>query len=395
MPKLAEASFPDSAGPVERIGRIAELIEASGDGNEALGLLSPEVVDKLHEQRLFRLLLPRAYGGEELDLVAWFHAMEALGKLDASTAWCVGQINGCATTAAAVDPVVARTIWGDPRAALSWGPFVAARAVQTDGGHLVSGEWTLSSGSRHASWIGLMAPVFDRAGAPVPLPAGASMQVFLVPAAAVEWIDNWAVIGLKATNSGGFRVDSLFVPQGYSTYRQEPSSSGLVGPLYRLPLNSLFAIGFSALVLGVARAMLDAVIALAREKKPWMARLALHENHMVQFQIGEAEARLRSARSNVETTAHRVWQAVVLGGEITVAQRMDIRMAATFGIHEAKTVTDTAWDIAGASAIFKSGPLERRMRDVRTITQQLQGRRTHLQEVGAWLLGMEPNLRHA
>jgi len=85
----------DTAGPVERIGRIARVLENSGDRNEALGQLAPEVVDALHEHRLFRLLLSRAHGGDEVDLVTWFHAMEALGKLDASTGWCVGQINGC------------------------------------------------------------------------------------------------------------------------------------------------------------------------------------------------------------------------------------------------------------------------------------------------------------
>ena len=54
------------------------------------------------------MLLPRAYGGDEVDLVTWFRAMEALGKLDGSTAWCVGQINGCSATASALAPEVAR-----------------------------------------------------------------------------------------------------------------------------------------------------------------------------------------------------------------------------------------------------------------------------------------------
>src|ERR1044072_5538699 len=135
---LSGAKFPttDQAGAVERIARIAPLIEESGGRNEALGVLAPEVVDSLHEQRLFRMLLPRAYGGEEVDLVTWFRALEALGKLDASTAWCVGQINGCAATASAVSAAVARTIWGDPRAALSWGPPINARAIEHPGdGH--------------------------------------------------------------------------------------------------------------------------------------------------------------------------------------------------------------------------------------------------------------------
>ena len=116
---------------------------------------------------------------------------------------------------------------------------------------------------------------------------------------------------------------------------------------------------------------------------------------MVQFQIGEAEARLRSARRSVEATAVEVWSKVNETGELTVTQRLDIRMAATFAIHEARAVADVAWDIAGASAIFPSSPLERRMRDIRTLTQQLQGRKSHLQEVGAHLLGLAPSLRYA
>jgi indole-3-acetate monooxygenase len=115
----------------------------------------------------------------------------------------------------------------------------------------------------------------------------------------------------------------------------------------------------------------------------------------VQFQIGEAEARLRSARGYVEATAGQVWQSVVASGALTTAQRIDIRMAATFAIHEAGAVADVAWHIAGANAIFASGPFERRLRDIRTVMQQAQGRQSHLQDAGAYLLGLEPNFAYA
>ena len=384
-----------AAGPVERIARIAEVIEQSGAANEALGQLAPEVVDKLHEQRLFRMLLPRAYDGDEVDLGTWFRAMEALGKLDASTAWCIGQMNGCAATACAVAPEAARKIWGEPRAALSWGPPIRARADEVDGGHRVSGEWQMSSGSRHATWLGLTAPVFDRTGAPVPMPPGSTTRTFFVPAKAVTWVDTWDVIGLNATNSGGFKIDDCFIPEGYSAHRDRILDSKIDSPLYRFPLNSFFATGFSGVALGIARAMLDATVALATDKTPRASKHSLQANHFVQFQIGDAEARLRSARGYVEATADRVWQEVVASGELTVAQRIDIRMAATFAIGEAKIVADAAWEVAGASAVFASSPLERRFRDIRTLTQQVQGRKSHLQEVGAYLLGLEASLAFA
>ncbi len=395
MPPIAGSSSPSAAGPVERIARIADVIGKSGAANEALGRLTPEVVDKLHEQRIFRLLLPRVYGGDEVDLATWFRCMEALAKLDASTAWCVGQINGCSGTSSALDPAVARKIWGEPRAALSWGPPVKARADEVDGGHRLTGEWMMSSGSRHATWIGLMTPVFDRSGAPIPVPEGNTTRIFLVPASSVEFIENWDTIGLTATNSGGLKVTNLFVPDGFSISRDFLPDVRLDGTLYKFPLNCMYATGFSAVALGIARSMLDATVALAMEKKPRLAKTSLLENHHVQFQIGEAEARLRSARGYVEATVQRVFDEVKASGTLTIPQRIDIRMATTFAIHEAKAVADAAWEIAGANAIFASGPFERRLRDLHTMLQQVQGRKSHLQDVGAFLLGLPPNLTFA
>jgi len=395
MSSSADRSSPGSECPLERIGRIAEFIEEAGAANEKLGQLIPEVVEHLHEQRLFRMLLPRAYGGEQIDPVIWFRAMEALAKRDASTAWCVGQINGCALASSALAPEVARAMWGEPRSVLSWGPPAKARADQVDGGHRVTGQWNMASGSRHATWLGLMAQEFDGSGTPVPLRGGVSTRIFFVPATSVAWVDNWNVFGLIATNSGGFKCENLFVPGGYSMNREHLAEVRLPDPLYKFPLNALFAIGFSAVALGIARSMLDAAVALAREKKPWLSKQSLIESHLVQFQIGEAEARLRSARGYVEFTARRVWQEVVSSGELAVTQRLDIRMAATFAIHEAVAVADVAWQLAGANAIFKSGSFERRMRDIRTVMQQAQGRKSHLQDVGAYLLGLEPNFAYA
>ena len=395
MPSRLYSSLPSFADPLERIGRIAEFIEQSGAANEALGQLIPEVVDRLHEQQLFRMLLPRAYGGEQIDPVMWFRAMEALAKRDASTAWCVGQINGCTLASSALAPEVANAMWRAPRAVLSWGPPAKARADRVEGGHRITGQWNMASGSRHATWLGLMAQEFDGSGTSVPLAGGVSMRIFFVPATSVEWVDNWNVFGLTATNSGGFKSENLFVPDGYSMNREHLSEVRLSDPLYKFPLNALFAIGFSAVALGIARAMLDAAVALAREKRPWLSKQSLLDSHLVQFQVGESEARLRAARGYVESTADRVWQEVVSSGELTVSQRMDIRMASTFAIHEAVAVADVAWQLAGANAIFKSGSFERRFRDIRTVMQQAQGRKSHLQDVGGYLLGLQPNFAYA
>ncbi len=68
-----------------------------------------------------------------------------------------------------------------------------------------------------------------------------------------------------------------------------------------------------------------------------------------------------------------------------------MRLASTYTIHEAKQVVDTIYDAAGSSAIFEGNPFERRFRDIHAVTQQAQGRRAHFEDVGKFMLGLEPN----
>jgi predicted patatin/cPLA2 family phospholipase len=42
--------------------------------------------------------------------------------------------------------------------------------------------------------------------------------------------------------------------------------------------------------------------------------------------------------------------------------------------------------MAGATAVFKSNPFERRLRDMHTIAQQIQARDTHYEDVGKMIL---------
>jgi alkylation response protein AidB-like acyl-CoA dehydrogenase len=70
---------------------------------------------------------------------------------------------------------------------------------------------------------------------------------------------------------------------------------------------------------------------------------------------------------------------------------MRIRLASTTGIHRAKEAADLAYRAAGATAIFEGNPFERRYRDLHAVTQQIQGRFSHLETVGQFLLGVTDN----
>ena len=122
-------------GP-EDVARIAPVIAAAADEAERARRLPPALLDALHGAALFRLLLPRRFGGAETPLPRYMAVVEAVAKVDGSAAWCLGQGNGCAMAAGSVDPAVAEEIWGaDPRAVLAWGPGKGPRRA---GGRRVS-----------------------------------------------------------------------------------------------------------------------------------------------------------------------------------------------------------------------------------------------------------------
>jgi alkylation response protein AidB-like acyl-CoA dehydrogenase len=113
---------------------------------------------------------------------------------------------------------------------------------------------------------------------------------------------------------------------------------------------------------------------------------------VVQKQVALAEAKLRAAHALLQEALQDAWQGAVAGG-LTLDQRMSIRLAATHATHQAREVVELCWQEAGATAIFDANPFERRLRDMHSITQQVQARGSHYETVGQHLLGMPASLR--
>jgi alkylation response protein AidB-like acyl-CoA dehydrogenase len=197
--------------------------------------------------------------------------------------------------------------------------------------------------------------------------------------------DVWDVIGLKGTGTDSYSVDNLFIPEKFSALRDDPAALREQGPLYRLTTNMVFSMGFAATSLGVARATLDAATDLARTKLP-QGLSAMRENNAVQGLIGRTEAGLRAARAYLYATAAEVWRDLERGDLVSEAHRVAIRIAATWTIHQSASVVDTAYHMAGATAVFAANPFERRFRDMHAIAQQIQARDTHYEDAGRAIL---------
>ena len=369
-----------------RARALAPLIAREADEIERTRRLTTPVVSALVENGLYRALLPRSLGGAEAAPEHFMQMMEEIAKADASTAWCLGQCSVCAMTAAYLDRDVADEIFNTPPGILAWGA-IAHEARAEAGGYRVSARWDFASGSRQASWLGAHVAIHEPDGTPRRNAEGsAEVRTILFPAARATLHDVWDAVGLRGTGTDSYSVENLFIPEAFTTLRDARSALREPGPLYKIPTVLVFGLGFAAASLGVARATLDATIALARGKHGRSLVHAMRDNHAVQGSIGRTEGSWRAARAYLYDAASAMWADLNATGELNSEHRNAIRLASTWTIHQAAAVVDAAYHMAGATAVFRAQPFERRFRDMHAIAQQLQARDTHYEDVGRAIL---------
>jgi indole-3-acetate monooxygenase len=390
-------TYADLAGDgtvISSAEAVRPAVAAASNEIEQTRRLPPALLDLLHQARLFRLLLPRSSNGIETDPVTFFRVMEIIAQADASTAWCLSQAGGCAMSAAYLDPEVAQAMFGDdPRAVLAWGPGPKVKAIECEGGYKVTGTWAFASGGRHATWLGAHCPIHQADGSPRLDGNGKQLErTMLVPAQDVTWTDIWNTVGLRGTASDQYALDDCFVRADHSIIRDFEKERRESGPLYRLSSITCFQVGFAGVACGIARGALDSFVDIARNKVPFGMRSPLRDNAVVQSSLAQAEVNLRAARGFVLQSMAEIWKELIAGASITIEQRVTVRMASTNAIAKAREAVDFAYNAAGASAIFEHHPLERRFRDMHTVSQQLQARLSHFETVGAWMMGADHDL---
>ncbi len=375
---------------LERTRAILPSIAAAAAEIERQRKLPERLVTELKAAGFFGLLVPESLGGAELDPPNFVAILEAIAGIDASTAWCLSQTNVCNSVAAFLAPEAAQEIFGrGSPTVIAWGAGFGGRAEAVPGGYRVSGKWSFASGGHHANWLGGHCIVTDGGQERRGLDGAVVTRTMLFPADSTTLVDIWRVIGLRGTGSDAYAIENLFVPAAHSISRDDPAERRHPAPLYLYPSNSLYGSGFAAVAAGIARAMLEALIALAREKTPRALKTSMRASPVSQYEIARAEARMRAARMYLFGTVSEVWQSVLRSGRLALEERAAIRLAATHVIHEAMAVADFAYHWAGATAIFETSPFERRFRDIHAVGQQLQGRASHFETVGQLMLGQE------
>ena len=282
---------------------------------------------------------------------------------------------------------VARAIWMEtPRSVVANTPAPTAQAVVVPGGYRVTGRQGFSTGCRHASWVAAHAQIIENGQ--VRLEGDQpEMRYFFVPVAEAELLDTWHVRGMRGTGTHHFAVNDVFVP-AERTVLSATAPALEPGPLYKIPRTLAFASGDAAVALGMARSCLDAFFELAGAKTPRAMPALLRDQSMVQVNVGQAEAALRSGRAFLMEAVSDIWAEATSTGAVTLERRAALRLATTHGIRLAAQIIESVYSASGATAAYDGHLIQRHFQDIHVITQHLQGRMAHYELVGRHWLGL-------
>ncbi len=299
------------------VARVADASESINKDRQ----IPRELVDSMAAQGLFRLLVPRSVGGEEIDLPDYLAITQAISSADGSVGWCFNQNNILGTMASLMSETLAKEVWADADTILSNGPPEYASIEPAKGGYLITGRWNFSSGSRHSSWVVAIGRHADQT------------LSLIMPHADVEWVDSWQVGGLRGTGSFSFQTNALFVP-AHRTWVEAKAIRREKGPLYLINRRLLFGAGFASVALGVARSALDEAVNTSQAKIPQEQTL-LRDQVQTQRDIGNAEALWGSCDAYLKEKVRTLWGHACAHDELRMADRIGLRLASTWAIRKA------------------------------------------------------------
>jgi alkylation response protein AidB-like acyl-CoA dehydrogenase len=384
QPPEATDTRPQASDNTPEFKLLLEMIRSRRDSFDQLARIPSELVSQMKRAGIFRSATPRRFGGDALAPHLFLPMVEKIGTVDGSAAW-VAAFGSANTYIAALPVATQAVIYADgPDQVYAGGLYPLQPARRVNGGWMVNGRWKFASGCKGADWIGVGITV-DAGGGNGRSPP-VHMAVF--PAAEVEIIEAWDVVGMQGTGSHDTRVSDKFVADEWICAR---GSRGLVDePLYRYPALAYQAQVHAAVNLGLARAALDLAAEMAGGAKLMSGASKLADRAYFRDQLARSEAQLRAARLFYYDTAERGWEQLLASGEVTLDLTNLMRLSATHAAHCAAGVIQCCYRTAGMSVIHKDHRMQAILRDCLVVTQHAALSEATFEQAGGVLIGQQP-----
>jgi 3-hydroxy-9,10-secoandrosta-1,3,5(10)-triene-9,17-dione monooxygenase len=244
MTAEAEPGGPTADELVAKADGFRPWLLDEQEATEERSYYSRELHDAFAEAGFYRMLIPRRYGGLEIELPTFYRVISSIARGCPSTGWMLALGTAHGLQGASYWPEEAQhELFTSPDflASASFG-YENAVAVPVDGGYRVSGTWHFCSGVPYAAYHMGLTPVQD----------SETKIVVAVPRESFRMLDNWGdLIGLKGSGSHSVVVEDVFVPARMAVTLEQWLAIGVsTTPGYELHANPLYGGSFMAVALG-------------------------------------------------------------------------------------------------------------------------------------------------
>lgn len=368
--------------PEDRISldQLLEIIrERRTDFTEAQQV-TPEVIEDMRRAGIFRALVAKPFGGDEMTPAEFIRIIERIAEVDGSAAWVASFGHASAYIAALPIPTLEIIYANGPDVSVCGALFPPHVAKAVDGGLEVEGRWKFGSGTTGADFVGVGIKAEG-------MNDGGLARMALMPRDKVGIAPNWDVNGLRGTGSHDVVVDKVVVPVDWTFIRG--SAATLDSPLFRYPVMALAAQVLAVVGLGVARGALDTLIEMAGGCGSITGAPTLANRAYVQTEVAQAEAALRSARAFFYEATEDAFAALVAGEQLPLEKINLLRLSSTHAAKVGVDVAQTAYRLAGTTAIYQDHQIARHFNDALVVAQHAFLSTGTWTSAGQIILGLE------
>ena len=366
----------DAQAPVRAAAALQPVIRAHREEIDREQRLPKDLVEEFHRAGFYSLVMPRAMGGLQADPLTYLRVVELLAEASGSVGWnlannSIAQLVTLGLTDEGVQEIYAH---GPDTVVAGTAVMGGGTAVPVEGGYRVTGRWPFGTGCQESAWMLGSFQILD-GDQPRRSPDGASVHwrgVF--ERSEVQTVEgSWDVAGLRATGSFDWTVDDVFLPE-----RRTMVHAGIPldnqwkrwpGITYALPAQAWVGPHHSAVITGIARAGIDALIELASEKTPRGRTGRLCENPQVQEAVGRADTILNAGRAYRSAMVTDVWNTVAAGEDTTLEQRARCRLAGAYAADSAREAMDLVFRQGGSTSYRRESRLAECWRDLHVVGQ--------------------------
>lgn len=350
---------------LEGAKRVGELAEKEAHEAEINASISQNVIDLMKETQITRILLPKEYGGPQVDLKSFSKIVRTVSQYNISAGW-LAYLYPLHNIIPAYLPKETRDEIVNSEGLICDVFAAVGKAEKVDGGYVVSGTWNFASGVNYSEWIGLGVSI-EVEGKEKPQ---VCMPVF--HRSQVEIVKNWDTFGLRGSGSNQVKVDQVFVPTNRvlrldlvdETSRPPEEEYDKNYPFYHVPFYATFYLGFPSIALGGAERILKEFKKQTEQRVRLMDGVRESESPRSQRVLAEMTTDFHAAEALMDKYLNMLEECRQTGNmpfrsEFFAIRTRIIKICTDIAVRSLLTL--------GGAALYKGGTIELFIRDMLSV----------------------------